>query len=261
MTLRSVVLGVALAATIVAGWMTYRLYTRGPAIAPQPSDELKVLWEAPDFELINSRGQTITKQDLLGKVWAVDFMFTRCPGPCPLMTKAMLKLQEEIGPEEPVRFVSISIDPAYDRPQVLDDYARHYGADTARWHFLTGPPDETVQLAVKGFFTAVQRGQAESAETSVNPSEIIHGTHFLLVDTQGQVRGIYDIGDEDFHQRLLRDIRRLAHPAETTRNQPPVPAEPLAVLAATPSQGTPFPVWGGQASTESFRAKNRMDTR
>ncbi|HSR70024.1 MAG TPA: SCO family protein [Acidobacteriota bacterium] len=213
MTIRSVVIGVVLAAFIVAGWVAFRLYTRDPAIAGQRPDKLEVLWEAPEFSLINSRGETVTRQDLSGYVWVADFMFTRCPGPCPLMTRAMLELQEIIQPEEPVRFVSISVDPAYDRPQVLARYARRYGADTSRWHFLTGPPDDTVRLVVNGFFTAVQRGRAESAETAVNPSEIIHGTHFLLIDVQGRVRGIYDIADPDFQQRLVRDIRRLSHSA------------------------------------------------
>ncbi len=172
-------------------------------------ETLPELWEAPDFELLSSQGGTVSRGDLSGRVWVVDFIFTRCPGPCPRMTRQLLEVQNEFPAETPLRFVSITVDPAYDTTAVLADYARHYQADTRRWFFLTGPAGETLQLIVKGFFTAVERvGQADPDQI-VDPSAILHGTHFLLVDRAGFVRGIYDSTDTESPQPLIRDIRKL----------------------------------------------------
>lgn len=164
------------------------------------------LWTPPDFSLTDADGTQVSRQDLLGKVWVANFIFTRCPGPCPKMTQRMLSLQRRIPAQEPLRLVSISIDPAYDTPEVLAEYADHWGADRSRWHFLTGPPGETIGLIVKGFYTAVDRSGADS-EDVIDPESIAHGTHFILVDHKGGVRGVYDFNDEGMEERILADIR------------------------------------------------------
>ena len=210
MTKRSIIMGFALAAMFILGWRAMRPV----GVGGEPDGEpLRLLWQAPDFEMTAQNGQAFRNSDLLGNVWVIDFIFTRCPGPCPRMTRQLAALQKRIPATDPVHFVSISIDPGFDTPQVLSEYASRHQVDQSRWHFLSGPVDETVQLVVKGFYTAVQRGQAEDG-LPADPNQIVHGTHFLLVDAQGRVRGSYDSNDVGVEGKLLQDIRRLVADAE-----------------------------------------------
>lgn len=115
---------------------------------------------APDFELINQYGETVRLADLDDRVLLIDFVYTRCPGPCPVQTASQVELQRQI-PEDlrsRVHFVSISLDPEFDRPAVLERYARERGADLESWSFLTGPPDEVAEV-VRGFGVGSLRQQ------------------------------------------------------------------------------------------------------
>src|SRR5688572_30574634 len=80
------------------------------------------LFEVPEFRLVDQNGKPFTKKDLGGKVWIADFVFTQCAGPCPLMTLSMAELQKELA-GSPIQFVSISVDPGRDKPEVLKKYA------------------------------------------------------------------------------------------------------------------------------------------
>ena len=167
------------------------------------------LFETPEFSLTNCNGEQITKESLLGKVWLVDFIFTRCPGPCPLMTQTMkslqTRLQRESGIEDcNVTLLSISVDPAYDSPEVLLDYAQRAGADLDNWYFLTGPEGDTQSLIRGGFKIAVTRDE----DSGLVPP-IVHGTNFLLVDGSGWVRRILNIQDDRFLEDAVDSINDL----------------------------------------------------
>ncbi len=182
---------------------------------PAPAG-LEPLLETPAFELVNSAGRTVSSADLAGKVWLVDFIFTRCTGPCPLMTQRMKAIQDSLrqiglaGPEAPVRLVSISVDPAWDTPQVLADYAAAWQADTANWEFLTGPPEETLKLVREGFKVTAEPEGSGSAN-------IVHGTSFLLVDQSGRVRRIYRMDELDLVTDAVSDIQTLIGEASSPR--------------------------------------------
>ncbi len=95
---------------------------------------------APPFDLIDQAGQSVSLDSLGDRVLLVDFIYTTCPGPCPVQTSNQVALQKRL-PEairEDVHFVSISLDPAFDRPEILERYALARGADLAHWSFLTG---------------------------------------------------------------------------------------------------------------------------
>jgi protein SCO1/2 len=95
---------------------------------------------APGFDLIDQAGRRVTLASLGDRVLVVDFVYTECPGPCPIQTSNQVALQRSL-PEafrDRVQFVSISLDPEVDRPEVLDAYARERGADLSNWSFLTG---------------------------------------------------------------------------------------------------------------------------
>jgi len=103
---------------------------------------------APPFRLTDQAGHPLSLGDLRGKVVLLDFVYTHCPGPCPILTGLHADLQRSLGRDlgERVRFVSITLDPAQDTPEVLAAYARARGADLATWAFLTGPSAEVADV-------------------------------------------------------------------------------------------------------------------
>ena len=169
--------------------------------APGPStalSELAVHQQLPDFSLTDQRGVPFALSDLQDKVWVADFIFTSCGTICPPMTIEMARLQDEFAAED-LHFVSFSVDPEQDTPEVLFRYADYYGADGDRWSFLTGQKEAIYQLAHDGFSLAVgHRG-----------SEILHSTRFVLIDRNQQVRGYYDSRSQAHLQQLRQDMQTL----------------------------------------------------
>jgi protein SCO1/2 len=161
----------------------------------------EALFPAPSFVLTDQDGRQVSNQDLRGKVWVVDFIFTRCMGPCPMMTQKMVGLAGQIGSPN-VRFVSISVDPEFDRPAVLKQYARERGATDPRILFLTGDPKTIYGLIQNGFKLTAQ------AATPVSP--IMHDERFLLVDAAGDVSGVYHSSDPASMDKLVADATALA---------------------------------------------------
>jgi protein SCO1/2/putative membrane protein len=159
------------------------------------------LYPAPHFTLTNQDDHAFSDADLAGKTWVVDFVFTRCGGPCPMMTQKMVKLSKEVASPD-MRFVSISVDPSYDTPAVLRQYAKDQGATDPRFVFLTGQPKVIYELAEKGFKL--------TARPSLDGSVIEHDERFLLIDAQGGVRGIYHTQDPEKMSALAMDARTLA---------------------------------------------------
>lgn len=168
----------------------------------------------PAFSLTSSEGQVRSQADLKGKVWVADFIFTQCPGVCPLLTAHMARVQAALAHEglNDVRLVSFSVDPAHDAPAVLQEYAQRHRADLRSWWFLTGDRDSLYTLISKGFLLAVaERSPDPQAETQ---ELITHSDRFVLVDRDLQIRGYYRPLEEDGLQRLLTDLRRLHATAE-----------------------------------------------
>lgn len=153
---------------------------------------------APEFQLTDQEGKTVTNADLKGKVWLANFIFTRCAGPCPVMTSRMAEINQALGNKaKDVQLVTITVDPEYDTPEVLKKYGEKAGAKPDKWKFLTGPKDKIDALVVKGFL------QALSKEADGMP---IHSTRFVLVDREGSMRGFRDGNDPEIVQKLLMDI-------------------------------------------------------
>jgi len=161
----------------------------------------EALYEAPKFQLTNQEGKPFGDADLKGKVWVVDFVFTRCMGPCPLMTQKMVTLSHTVKSPD-VRLVSISVDPSYDTPEVLRKYAEQQGATDPRFVFLTGEPRTIYDLAEKGFKL--------TARPSLDGSVIEHDERFLLIDGSGGVRGIYRSNEPESMEALAVDAEKLA---------------------------------------------------
>jgi protein SCO1/2 len=167
---------------------------------------LPVLFDAATFSLTDQDAKPFSSDQLRGKAWVADFIFTNCPGACPKMTMRMAGLQKALERRN-VHFVSFSVDPERDTPEALKAYAKTYGADPARWHFLTGEKSALFQAARDMKLTAEPAG--------VLGPEIAHAEKFLLVDGQGRVRGAYDSKDEEDMKRLEADAAALASGKES----------------------------------------------
>ena len=162
--------------------------------------------QVPAFALKDQTGAVLDQTWLAGHVTIVDFVFTRCDTICPVLSMKMAHLDERTKDLADVRLLSFSVDPAYDTPAVLAEYATHYGADPARWRFVTGEYDNVKTLVEGALMTAMD----PAGTTESGAPDIRHGGHFLLVDRDLHIRGVYDSSEEARLDALVRDARRLA---------------------------------------------------
>jgi cytochrome oxidase Cu insertion factor (SCO1/SenC/PrrC family) len=162
---------------------------------------LPVLYPAPQFSLTNQDNKPVASDDLRGHAWVAAFIFTHCAGPCPMMSAKMAELQKTV-PDKNVKLVSFTVDPERDTPEVLKKYAATFNADSERWYFLTGE---------KSAIYAVADGMHLTAQP-VSENDVLHDTRFLLIDPQGQVRGVYSSKDPSEMKQLAADAQRLANP-------------------------------------------------
>ncbi len=176
---------------------------------PSPAEaEIDPLYTVGDFTLTKSDGRSISRSDLLGKVWIASFVFTRCTGPCPQVSGTMARLQGELADQPDVRLVTFTVDPERDDPGELSRYAEHFGADPRRWLFLTGKEADVHRLLREGFRVPVEKN------ADGRPGEeIMHSPKLAVVDRQGRVRGYYDgirdTRDPDFEKVFEDNLRRL----------------------------------------------------
>jgi protein SCO1/2 len=160
-----------------------------------------VLGTLSPFTLTSQSGAPFGAEDLRGKAWVANFIFTRCPTVCPPFTRKMAALQDRTRPLQGVHLVSFSVDPGYDTPEVLTEYARTHGADPARWTFLTGEEADLRATVIGGLKVMLGRnGPADDLNS------IFHGTHFVLVDGAMNIRGYYASDDPEALERLWKDL-------------------------------------------------------
>ena len=174
---------------------------------PQAGEPLPRLDLIPVFELTDQSGNTFGLNDLRGKVWVVDTIFTRCSAVCPVITGGMRDIQSVIKNDKKlsaeVQLVSISLDGDHDSPQVLSEFGLRYNADPALWKFLTGERDTVWPFVEEGLKLGVDPGP---------PGEewnISHSGNYVLIDRAGVIRGYYNGLSEAGRIQLLADLRRL----------------------------------------------------
>lgn len=163
----------------------------------EPSQQLPKIGSIPQFEFIDSDGNTVTLDNLKGKVWVADFIFTTCTMACPMMTGNMNLVHKKFKKNDDVRLVSISVYPEYDTPDVLKEYASQYDADTEKWLFLTGDESSVKNIIKDGF----KIGDFEEI--------IFHSEKFALVDKNGTIRAYYNGMKSEDMKQLKKDINAL----------------------------------------------------
>jgi protein SCO1/2 len=178
-----------------------------PTLMCRPEQEPPpVLSTITPFQLVDQTGQPFTEEALRGHVSIVSFVFTRCDTICPVISMKMARIQDktfDVGKQ--VKLVSFSVDPTYDTPERLTQYATKYGADPERWRFITGPYDHVFKLVEGPFMTSMMRVEDRPS----GAPDIRHGGYFLLVDANLQVRGVYDSDLINQLDALMRDARYL----------------------------------------------------
>ncbi|QIG89148.1 SCO family protein [Chryseobacterium sp. POL2] len=140
---------------------------------------LFTVMKVPEFSLKDQNNQTITDKEMLGKVYLVEFFFSKCPTICPVMNSNMRYIEDQIN-DPNFGIISISIDPENDTPETLKNHARKIGAKSPNWHFLTGDRTYIGEIAKKfDIYVGDQKDKAESLN---------HSGEIALVDKDGNIR-------------------------------------------------------------------------
>jgi len=163
--------------------------------------DLPRLFSIPDAPLVGENGKPVNLGANKGYVTVYDFIFTNCAAACPMMTATMRKITAKVPKGAPVRFVSISVDPARDTPAVLADYAKKVRNDD-RWTFLTGDRDAIVRLSVDGFKLA-------AGDPQPGGEALLHSAKFAVVDKQGWVREYVDSSDDGTVDHVAATVKAL----------------------------------------------------
>ena len=168
-------------------------------------DSLPKIGPAPEFTLTQQDGKRLALKELRGKVLAITFIFASCADTCPLLTAKMSGIQNRLGSEfgTKVFFVSITVDPERDMPEVLKRYAEAHKANPAGWAFLTGAPAEIREVAKRYgiYYKKTPRGDVD------------HTFLTSLVDQSGTLRVQY-MGVQFKPDEMLRDIQSLVKEAK-----------------------------------------------
>jgi protein SCO1/2 len=176
-----------------------------PTTVSEVRDEsgLPVIGPAPGFTLTSQDGTEVTLNAFRGRVAAVTFIFASCSATCPLLTAKMADVQNQLGTDfgTKIVFLSITIDPEHDTPDVLIRYAQAFGANFAGWKFLTGPPAAIEDIGQRyGVF----------ASKSAGP-EIDHTNLTSIIDPHGMLRVQYlgvRFNPDEFRRDLLSLVER-----------------------------------------------------
>ena len=151
-----------------------------------------------DFKLTNQNGEKITQEFYNDKIYVADFFFTTCQDICPVMTKNMYQLQQELKNDKNILFLSHTVIPEIDTVEQLKKYAIENKIDESRWNLVTGDKKQIYDLARKSYL-AVE-------DVEFGEFDMIHTENFMLIDKQKQIRGFYDGTNTEEIQRLLKDI-------------------------------------------------------
>lgn len=161
-----------------------------------------------DFRFMDQDSTWISNATFENKAYVADFFFTSCPSICPVMAKQMLRAYKAYEGNPGISFLSHTIDPRHDSIPVLREYAADLGVSSDQWHFVTGPREAVYAIAENSYMVATREDQSA-------PGGFVHGGHFILVDKDRHIRGIYDGTSEESVDQLINDIGLLLKEGST----------------------------------------------
>ena len=156
-----------------------------------------------DFQFTNQDGGVVNNKTFEGKIYVADFFFTICPGICPKLTSNMNKVAEAFKDNPNIMFISHSVTPDIDSVAQLKKYALKHHIQAGQWQLVTGKKEDIYSLARQSYFAEREIGFQYSSQ------EFLHTEHFILIDQQGHIRGIYNGTLELEADRLIDDIQVL----------------------------------------------------
>jgi protein SCO1/2 len=162
-------------------------------------DALPAYGKAPTFSLLNTNSAPFVFSNADKRIKVVNFFFSRCPSICPAINGRLAEIFNSVSDEskEKVLFVSITVDPDYDTPEVLNGYAKEYRGAANNWEFLTGSQSIVQDLLDNGFKLA----------SGMLPDD--HNTRVVLIDSQGFIRGFYQGMENEQLNNLSKDLKLL----------------------------------------------------
>ena len=173
------------------------------ARAPKP-EPLPTMGQVPTFSLTSEQNVPFGTEQLRGKVWVANFIFTRCPTVCPAFTAKMGNIASRAGGlGDQFHLVTFTVDPEHDTPERLKAYGSSARANPRQWSFLTGSLETLQNVIVKGLRQPMDRGADDDLMSYV------HGGYFVLVDGQNEIRGYYAASEAASTDAVLRDAARL----------------------------------------------------
>lgn len=156
-----------------------------------------------DFQLVNQAGEKVDLKTFKNKILIVNFFFTSCNGICVKLMSNMRILQDYYKLDTNVKFLSHSVTPELDSPEVLNIYAKEKGVNSKQWHLVTASKDVIYKLARDSYFSD------EDYNVSKKKSSFIHSENFLLIDLNGHIRGVYNGTNTDDMQLIKKHINTL----------------------------------------------------
>ncbi|HVD97897.1 MAG TPA: SCO family protein [Cytophagaceae bacterium] len=165
--------------------------------------EKEITHHIGNFSFTDQENKRITQETVKGKIHVANFFFTTCPSICPKMTIQFENIQKAFAKDSNLVLLSFSVTPWIDSTERLKTYADFYHIDPKQWHLLTGEKSKIYELARKSYFAEEEIGFTKDS------TEFLHTEHFILVDTSGRIRGIYNGTLELETERLIGDIKNL----------------------------------------------------
>jgi len=169
-------------------------------VEPKPGDEV------PDFKLIDQKGKRFSFHQYRGRIVVLTFIYTRCPLPdyCPLMTDNFAQIAKSLKSEPDAlgktRLLSITVDPEYDTPKVLREYAARRSDDSTQWDYATGTKDEVKQIAT--YF---------GMQYWPDGDQVVHSLRTAIVGADGRLVKLYR-GNEWKPDEIVRELRGAPNP-------------------------------------------------
>lgn len=188
-------------------------------VAGKGRDALPEITTLEPFTLLDRHARPYGTQELLGHVWIASFIYSTCPGPCPLVVRKLRDVEQRLSDLESLRVVSISVDPQQDTPDKLREYAEEQSIPEGRWKLLTGDPELVISTIRENFLLGVGLAREmfpEGTDPAVidaaidQDGPIAHSVRFALVDEELRVRGYYQSTDIEEMDRLANDAKALA---------------------------------------------------
>jgi len=158
-----------------------------------------------DFQFTDQHGQLTSQKFVEDKIYVTDFFFTTCQSICPIMTGQMHRVSEAFLEDDEIKFLSYSVLPDVDTPEVLNEYAKANEVKYDQWRMLTGNKEEIYKMARKSYFT-LKKTEVGSGDGG---NDFIHTNNFVLIDKQNRIRGYYDGTSRKEVSKLIEDIKIL----------------------------------------------------